>query len=181
MATYSTAVIGGGGPNIYDRLLNDSTENLLRPTAQMIGSANRISASFYSQKPWTGGVKRNGRQLASANIRKRSAGRPGTFNNAYANVGDSSNILGGPRAFSSQGARTMNNSRLPPAGAMYATNKTMRNTAVGAPSFVLNHQQEKKKRNQSSNVYSKALFNSVYDRHKSNPQLNQGRTTNYGW
>ena len=54
MATYSTAVIGGGGPNIYDRLLNDSTENLLRPTAQMIGSANRISASFYSQKPWAG-------------------------------------------------------------------------------------------------------------------------------
>ena len=45
---YSTAVIGGGGPNIYDRLLNDSTENLLRPTAQMIGSANRITASFYS-------------------------------------------------------------------------------------------------------------------------------------
>jgi len=30
---YSTAVIGGGGPNIYDRLLNDSTDNLLRPTA----------------------------------------------------------------------------------------------------------------------------------------------------
>ena len=49
---YSTAVIGGGGPNIYDRLLNDSTENLLRPTAQMIGSANRITASFHSQKPW---------------------------------------------------------------------------------------------------------------------------------
>lgn len=59
MATYSTAVIGGGGPNIYDRLLNDSTENLLRPTAQMIGSANRISASFYSQKPWAGNQKRN--------------------------------------------------------------------------------------------------------------------------
>ena len=59
MATYSTAVIGGGGPNIYDRLLNDSTENLLRPTAQMIGSANRISASFYSQKPWVGNQKRN--------------------------------------------------------------------------------------------------------------------------
>lgn len=33
MPQYSTAVIGGGGPNIYDRLLNDSTENLLRPTA----------------------------------------------------------------------------------------------------------------------------------------------------
>jgi len=47
-------VIGGGGPNIYDRLLNDSTDNLLRPTAQMIGSANRITASFYSQKPWRG-------------------------------------------------------------------------------------------------------------------------------
>ena len=168
MATYSTAVIGGGGPNIYDRLLNDSTENLLRPTAQMIGGANRISASFYSQKPWAGGLKRNQRQLASANIRKRSAGRPQTFNNAYGNVNDSSNVLNGPRAFSSQGARTMNNSRLPPPGAMFTTNKTMRNTAVGAPSFVLNHQ-DKKKRNQSSNVYSKALFNSVYDRHKSNP------------
>ena len=48
MPEYSTAVIGGGGQNIYDRLLNDSTENLLRPTAAMIGSANRISASFIS-------------------------------------------------------------------------------------------------------------------------------------
>ena len=80
---YSTAVIGGGGPNIYDRLLNDSTENLLRPTAQMIGSANRITASFYSHKPWRGVSQGGGnvttttngerrRQLASANIRKRT-------------------------------------------------------------------------------------------------------------
>lgn len=46
MPQYSSAVIGGGGPNIYDRLLNDSNENLLRPTAHMIGSANRISSSF---------------------------------------------------------------------------------------------------------------------------------------
>ena len=49
---YSTAVIGGGGQNIYDRLLNDSTENLLRPTAQMIGSANRMQASNYSSNNW---------------------------------------------------------------------------------------------------------------------------------
>jgi len=49
---YSTAVIGGGGPNIYDRLLNDSNENLLRPTAHMIGSANRISASFIRPQNW---------------------------------------------------------------------------------------------------------------------------------
>lgn len=49
---YSYAVIGGGGPNVYDRLLNESTDNLLKPTAQMIGGANRITASFYSQKPW---------------------------------------------------------------------------------------------------------------------------------
>ena len=106
---------------------------------------------------------------------------PQTFYNAYANMNESSALNNGPRAFSSQGPRSMNNSRLPNPGAMYATNKTMRNPAVGAPSFMLNHQQEKKKRGQSSNVYSKALFNSVYDRHKSNPIINQGKTTNYGW
>ena len=53
---YSTAVMGGGGPNIYDRLLNDSTENLLRPTAHMIGGANRIAASF-------GGTSRPGSKM----------------------------------------------------------------------------------------------------------------------
>jgi len=46
LPSYSTAVIGGGGPNIYERLLQDSTDNLLRPTAHMIGTANRVSTSF---------------------------------------------------------------------------------------------------------------------------------------
>ena len=41
---YSTAIVGGGGLNIYDRLLNDSTDNLLRPTATMIGGINRITS-----------------------------------------------------------------------------------------------------------------------------------------
>lgn len=70
---YSTAVIGGGGPNIYDRLLNDSNENLLRPTAHMIGSANRISASFIRPQNWmsSNNLVTKKRQLASANIRQR--------------------------------------------------------------------------------------------------------------
>eukprot|EP00354_Favella_ehrenbergii_P001525 CAMPEP_0170459282 /NCGR_PEP_ID=MMETSP0123-20130129/6033_1 /TAXON_ID=182087 /ORGANISM="Favella ehrenbergii, Strain Fehren 1" /LENGTH=125 /DNA_ID=CAMNT_0010723837 /DNA_START=1487 /DNA_END=1864 /DNA_ORIENTATION=+ len=74
---YSTAIMGGGGPNIYDRLLNDSTENLLRPTAHMIGSANRITASFASRPGRKmpsrtntgGGYRTNARQFASANVR----------------------------------------------------------------------------------------------------------------
>ena len=78
---YSTAVMGGGGPNIYDRLLNDSTENLLRPTAHMIGSANRIASNYItSSRPGskmpprtnTGpGNRTNARMFASANIRGR--------------------------------------------------------------------------------------------------------------
>lgn len=46
---FATAVIGGGGFNYYDRLLLDSTDHLLRPTAHMIGSANRVSTSFVSR------------------------------------------------------------------------------------------------------------------------------------
>jgi len=30
--TYDTAVINGGGQGLYNRLLRDSTDNLLRPT-----------------------------------------------------------------------------------------------------------------------------------------------------
>lgn len=87
---YSTAVVNGGGPNIYDRLINDSTDNLLRPRALMIGGANRINRSFMAtpahwRLPSQAAIttrtpamriktavasKSNPRQFASANTRK---------------------------------------------------------------------------------------------------------------
>ena len=43
-----TAVIQGGGINMYRRLLNDSTENLIKPTALAIGSGT----TKVSTMPW---------------------------------------------------------------------------------------------------------------------------------
>lgn len=60
--------MGGGGQGLYERLLHDSTENLLRPTAVMIANANRISANKTAGWATTAGKKR---QLASAGIRQR--------------------------------------------------------------------------------------------------------------
>ena len=84
MRNNQSAIIGGGGANLYRRLLNDSTDNLLRPTAQMINKAYKtnsqaLSNSFYSrQNTATGGKSfSNSRQLVSANMQ---SGRPGRSN-----------------------------------------------------------------------------------------------------
>ena len=72
-----SAVLGGGGTNMYQRLLHDSTENLLRPTAQMIGLAQKknsaaLSNSFYSGANQYSSVRKSvGRKLASANMYSR--------------------------------------------------------------------------------------------------------------
>ena len=67
---------------MYERLLHDSTENLLRPTAVMIGNAKRTSISTNQKSIWatTAGKKR---QLASANIRQRRPRPPSKVQNEY--------------------------------------------------------------------------------------------------
>jgi len=52
MPQYSQAVMGGGGLGLYERLLHDSTDNLLQPRAAMINNANRLSVSNYSSQAW---------------------------------------------------------------------------------------------------------------------------------
>jgi hypothetical protein len=88
---YSQAIMSGGGFGLYERLLHDSTENLLRPTAAMIGNANRISMRNYSNAAWatTAGKKR---QLASANIQQRRNMRPPTNNDYTSNDVSSTNL-----------------------------------------------------------------------------------------
>ena len=63
--TYDTAVINGGGQGLYNRLLRDSTDNLLRPTVQMITRASRMPGMPQNVPKKRGGS----RHLASANIR----------------------------------------------------------------------------------------------------------------
>ena len=66
---YSSALMGGG-PNIYDRLTNDSMENLMRPSQQMNNRVNTSNNFGGSAFKWPNSS--NNRQYASANIRKRT-------------------------------------------------------------------------------------------------------------
>jgi len=101
-----TAIIQGGGINMYKRLLNDSTENLMKPTALAIGAGTtKVStmpwhpsqAAFTTKK---NSLKNQTRQLASANIKNR---RP--VSNAYHSVPQ--NMVSTARAKSSQGHRLL--------------------------------------------------------------------------
>lgn len=155
---YQKAVVGGGGLNIYDRLMNDSMENLLRPTAQMIGSAQRVTGVSKSSHP---------RQLASASFRKpkRSVGNSRMFSNAY-RTNESKGTADLTRAFSSQAYRTnvsgvAQNSaaphrmNFPP---MYTnTNSNMLGGRVKPGTAIQYNQPGKKRRNLSSNVYRGAV------------------------
>lgn len=114
--------MGGGGQGLYERLLHDSTENLLKPTAAMIGNANRLSMSNYSSQAWATtatGINKK-RQLMSANIRHSKPNRVRTVTNNY-NDASSRNMGAGPqRAYSSGGARTsIHTNRRPLPHAMY--------------------------------------------------------------
>ena len=96
----------GGGQNLYRRLLNDSADNLLKPTAFAIGGAGTTKISqmpFQPKQPQTG-QKNKSRQLVSANIRMKN--RP--VSHAYGGIGGVTKAYSSSsRAVSSQGHRVL--------------------------------------------------------------------------